>query len=151
VGLAILVLSIAGPAGLYQSRTTLILAYAAIFLPLAIGPLTEALRDIDERLLDVSRSLGRNEAQTLVRVVLPLARPAMLTGATLVFFATLHELPVTLLLRPTGSETLAVRLWGAMIEGQYTTASIAALLMVVISVPLLALHARSQVRVSVAA
>lgn len=151
VGLAILVLSIAGPAGLYQSRTTLILAYAAIFLPLAIGPVAEALRDIDERLLDVSRSLGRTEAQTLLRVILPLARPAMLTGATLVFFATLHELPVTLLLRPTGSETLAVRLWGAMIEGQYTTASIAALLMVVISVPLLALHARAQMRVSVAA
>lgn len=150
VGLAILVLSIAGPAALYQSRTTLVLAYAALFLPLAIGPLSEALRGIDERLLDVSRSLGRSEMRTLVGVVLPLVRPAMLTGAALVFFATLHELPVTLLLRPTGSETLAVRLWGAMIEGQYTTASIAALLMVVISVPLLALHARSQVRASVA-
>jgi iron(III) transport system permease protein len=151
VGLAILVLSLAGPAALYQSTTTLVLAYAVLFLPLSVGALSTALRDIDERLLDASRTLGRSDAATLARVVLPLVRPAALTGAVLVFFAAFHELPVTLLLRPTGAETLAVRLWGAMVEGQYTTASIAALLMVAISVPLLALHARATTRAAVAA
>lgn len=151
VGLAILVLSVLGPAVLYQSTATLVAAYAVLFLPLAIAPMSVALRRIDERLLDASRALGRSDAATLVRVVLPLVRPAALTGAVLVFFAAFHELPVTLLLRPTGAETLSVRLWGAMVEGQYTTASIAALLMVAISVPLLALHARASVRVAVAA
>lgn len=142
VGLAILVLSLAGPPALYQSTTTLVLAYAVLFLPLSVGAMSTALRRIDDRLLDASRTLGRSDASTLVSVVLPLVRPAALTGAVLVFFAAFHELPVTLLLRPTGAETLAVRLWGAMVEGQYTTASIAALLMVAISVPLLGLHAR---------
>jgi iron(III) transport system permease protein len=151
VGLAILVLSLAGPSALYQSTNTLVLAYAVLFLPLAVGALSGAMRGIDERLLGVSRTLGRTDAATLARVVLPLARPAALTGAVLVFFAAFHELPVTLLLRPTGTETLAVRLWGAMVEGQYTTASIAALLMVVISVPLLALHAGATSRGAVAA
>lgn len=151
VGLAILVLSLIGPAALYQSTTTLVAAYAVLFLPLAIAPLGVAVRRIDERLLDASRMLGSTDATTLVRVIVPLARPAALTGAVLVFFATLHELPATLLLRPTGTETLAVRLWGAMVEGQYTTASIAALLMVAISLPLLALHARASVREAVAA
>jgi len=151
IGLAILVLSVRGPAALYQSPTTLVLAYAAVFLPLAVGPILTALRRVDDRLLDVSRSLGRSDGVTVVRVLLPLARPSALTGATLVFFAAFHELPVTLLLRPTGSETLAVRVWGAMVEGQYTTASIAALLMVAISLPLLALHARATVREAVAA
>jgi iron(III) transport system permease protein len=145
VGLAILVLSLLGPATLYQSTTTLVLAYAVLFLPLAIAPLSVALRRIDDRLLDASRALGRSDAATLALVVLPLVRPAALTGAVLVFFATFHELPATLLLRPTGAETLAVRLWGAMVEGQYTTASISALLMVAISVPLLWLHARATV------
>ena len=151
VGLAILVLSLALPAALYQSTTTLVLAYAVLFLPLSVGAMSTALRRVDGRLLDASRTLGRSDASTLVRVVLPLVRPAALTGAVLVFFAAFHELPVTLLLRPTGTETLAVRLWGAMVEGQYTTASIAALLMVAISVPLLALHARVAARAAVAA
>jgi iron(III) transport system permease protein len=151
VGLAILVLSLAGPAALYQSTTTLVLAYAVLFLPLSIGAFSDALRRIDERLLDASRTLGKSDASTLARVVLPLARSAALTGAVLVFFAAFHELPVTLLLRPTGAETLAVRLWGAMVEGQYTTASIAALVMVAISVPLLALHARATARGAVGA
>lgn len=151
VGLAILVLSLAGPAALYQSTTTLVLAYAVLFLPLAIGALSTGLRRIDDRLLDASRTLGRSDASTLVGVMLPLARPAALTGAVLVFFAAFHELPVTLLLRPTSAETLAVRLWGAMVEGQYTTASCAALLMVAMSVPLLGLHARATARGAVAA
>ncbi len=151
VGLAILVLSVRGPSALYQSTTTLVLTYSVLFLPLAIAPLSVALRRIDGRLLDASRSLGESDAATLRRVVLPLVRPAALTAAVLVFFATLHELPATLLLRPTGAETLAVRVWGAMVEGQYTTASIAALLMVAISVPLLALHARATIREAVAA
>ena len=142
VGLAILVLSLAGPAALYQSTTTLVFAYAVLFLPLSIGAMSTALRRIDDRLLDASRTLGRSDASTLVSVVLPLVRPAALTGAVLVFFSAFHELPVTLLLRPTGAETLAVRRWGAMVEGQYTTASVAALLMVAISLPLLVLHAR---------
>ncbi|WP_439593471.1 ABC transporter permease [Microbacterium sp.] len=151
VGLAILVLALRGPPVLYQSTTALVLAYAVLFLPLAVAPLSVALRRIDERLLDASRVLGGSDAATLGRIVLPLALPAALTGAVLVFFAAFHELPATLLLRPTGAETLAVRLWGAMVEGQYTTASIAALLMVAISVPLLGLHARATVREAVAA
>ncbi|MDN3495403.1 iron ABC transporter permease [Planococcus sp. APC 4015] len=151
VALAILVLAILGPAALYQSTAMLVIAYVVLFLPLAIAPLSLSLRRIDERLLEASRALGRSDAVTLALVVLPLMRPAALTSAILVFFAAFHELPATLLLRPTGAETLAVRLWGAMVEGQYTTASIAALLMVVISVPLLALHARATVRGAVQA
>ncbi|MCI2956532.1 ABC transporter permease subunit [Agromyces atrinae] len=151
IGLAILVLAIAGPAFLYQSVTTLTLAYAVVFLPLAVGAILVALRQIDPRLLEVSRSLGHSSASTAVRVVAPLTRRAVLAGAALVFFAAVHELPVTLLLRPTGSETLAIRVWGAVVEGQYTTASIAALLLVALSVPLLALHERASLRAAVAA
>jgi len=151
VGLAVLVLSLLGPQALYQSTTTLVLAYAVLFLPLALGPLVVALRRIDPRLIEVSRTLGQSPWRTGVRVVAPLVRRAALAGAALVFFAALHELPVTLLLRPTGSETLAIRVWGAIVEGQYTTASIAALLMVALSVPLLALHERAAARAAVSA
>ncbi len=151
VGLAVLVLSLIGPRVLYQSTTTLVLAYAVLFLPLALGPLVIALRRIDPRLIDVARTLGDPPVRTALRVVAPLVRRSALVGATLVFFAALHELPVTLLLRPTGSETLAIRVWGAIVEGQYTTASIAALLMVALSVPLLALHERSAARAAVSA
>lgn len=143
VGLAVLVLATAGPAQLYQSTVVLVLAYAAVFLPLAAGPIAGALRRLDPRLVEASSALGRSDRHTLTRVVAPLVRTPVLNGVVLVFFAVFHELPVTLLLRPTGTETLAVRMWGAMVEGQYTTASLAALVMAVVSLPLLAVHARA--------
>jgi len=149
IGLALLVLAVAAPRPLYQSAPVLVAGYAVIFLPVAVGAMTVALRGIDPRLSESSRLLGRGAIGTFRHVTVPLAWRAAATGAALVFFATLHELPVTLLLRPTGTETLAVRLWGAMVEGQYTTASIAAVLMVAVSFPLLAVHARSSVRSAV--
>ncbi len=45
----------------------------------------------------------------------------------------MKELPATLLLRPTGFETLAVRIWSSASELFYTEASVAALVLVAIS------------------
>jgi iron(III) transport system permease protein len=45
----------------------------------------------------------------------------------------MKELPATLLLRPTGFETLAVRIWSASSELFYTQASVAALVLVTVS------------------
>lgn len=146
MGLAFLVVSLALPSAFYQSTWVLLLAYAAISLPLAVGALQIGLRQIDPRLLEVSRTLGAGAGSTAMRVVLPLVWRAGATGALLVAVTVLHELPATLLLRPTGTETLAIRLWGAVIEGQYTTGSIAAILLVAIGIPLIAGHHRAILR-----
>ncbi|MGH8926876.1 MAG: iron ABC transporter permease, partial [Acidimicrobiia bacterium] len=57
----------------------------------------------------------------------------LMAGAGLVFLTTMKELPATLLLRPTGFETLAVRIWSTTSEGFYTRASFAALVLVAVS------------------
>jgi iron(III) transport system permease protein len=55
----------------------------------------------------------------------------------------MKELPATLLIRPNEFETLAVRIWSATGEGFLTTASLASLALLVVSVvPLLALTYR---------
>ena len=77
------------------------------------------------------------------RVAGKLVWRSVLAGAALVFLATMKELPATLLLRPTGFETLAVDIWGAASELFYTQASVAALVLVGLSaVPLFLLVAR---------
>ena len=58
-------------------------------------------------------------------------KPALATGALLVFVDCMKELPATLLLRPLGFETLATHLYGDAIRGTYEDAAIAALLIVV--------------------
>jgi iron(III) transport system permease protein len=63
----------------------------------------------------------------------PLTLPGIGAGAALVFLAAMKELPATLLLRPTGTETLATRLWSATGVGRYAEAAPYALLLVVLA------------------
>jgi iron(III) transport system permease protein len=90
----------------------------------------------------VSRSLGDSYRKTLVKVVLPIASPGLIAAAALVMLTVLKELPATLLLRPTGVETLATRMWSATEELAYAQAAPYALVLVIIAgLPALALNA----------
>jgi iron(III) transport system permease protein len=57
----------------------------------------------------------------------------MLAGAALVFLTTAKELPATLLLAPTGFDTLATRIWSAATEGFFARAAAPALILLVVS------------------
>jgi iron(III) transport system permease protein len=92
------------------------------------------MRRIGPGLEEVSRSLGVGRWATTWRVTVPLMRRSMLAGGALVFLSVMKELPATLLLRPTGFDTLPVRIWSATNELFYTQASFAALALVAVSI-----------------
>jgi len=80
-------------------------------------------------------------------VTAPLAGSGILAGAALVFLTTMKELPATLLLGPTGFETLATRVWGATSEAFFARAAAPALMLIGISaVPLYLLVIREQAK-----
>jgi iron(III) transport system permease protein len=58
----------------------------------------------------------------------------LLAGGLLVFVTTLKELPATLLLRPSGFTTLAVRIWSSSSELLYTRAAVSALVLIAVSI-----------------
>jgi iron(III) transport system permease protein len=87
-------------------------------------------------LAEASRSLGVGGAPTLVRVVLPLVAPSVLTGLVLVALAVGTELTATLLLAPTGTDTLALAFWREASELDYAAAAPYAAVMIAMSVPL---------------
>lgn len=140
VGLALVFLGIRLLPGIYQETPLLVLAYAVLFLPLAVGSVRAAVAATPARLEEVSRSLGHGRLSTLARVTVPLAAPGVAAGAALVFLTAAKELPATLLLRPTGADTLAIRLWTHTGAGQYAAAAPYAVLLVVLAaVPVLLL------------
>lgn len=55
------------------------------YLPLMILPLYVTLERLDHRLLEASRDLGANAAETFRRVTLPIAMPGIAAGLLLVF------------------------------------------------------------------
>lgn len=119
--------------GLYQTVAILIVAYLVRFLPEAVSATRSSLAALDRRFEEAARSLGSSRLRTMRRVTLPLIQPGLLAGAGLVFLTTMKELPATLILRPTGFETLATRVWTATSDGIYSQAALPALLLVVAS------------------
>ncbi|MCE7012163.1 iron ABC transporter permease [Kibdelosporangium philippinense] len=111
VGLALVFFAVRFVPGLYQRTPMLAFAYAVLFLPLAVSAVRTAVANAPPVLEDVSRSLGKGRAATRMLVTIPLAVPGVLTGAALVFLTCAKELPATLMLRPTGTDTLATELW----------------------------------------
>jgi len=143
VGVAVVAFSLQWIRPLYQTVALLILTYAAMFMAQSVSTTQDSLRRSSSDLEDASRGLGRGPWETLRRVTVPLAKPGLLAGSALVFLSVMKELPATLLLRPNGFETLAIRIWSSTSEGFYTRASAASLALLAVSiVPLLALTYR---------
>jgi len=130
---------------LYQNLTLLIFAYVVLFLPAAVGTVRSSVLQVNPRVEDAARSLGRTPPQVFASITLPLVRPGLLSGAALVFLLTMKELPATLILRPTGFPTLATSIWSAASEAFFAQAAAPALLLILASsVPLAFLMLRGR-------
>ena len=115
------------------------------FLPQAVGATRLSLLQVSPRLEEAARGLGRSSLGTLAAVTVPLARPGLLAGATLVFLTVMKELPLTLIRAPTEFDTLATVIWGAATAGAFGKAAAPALLLIAVSaVPTLLLVARDR-------
>src|SRR5690606_3897047 len=146
VGLSLAFFGINVAYPLYQSVWLLALAYGVPFLPLGVGAVAAAAAQAAPALAPVARSLGRGAAAVFRTVTLPLTAPGIGAGAALAFLTCMKELPATLLLRPTGMETLATRVWSHTGVAEYAAAApYAALLVVLAAVPTWLLASRSGV------
>jgi iron(III) transport system permease protein len=123
VGLALVYLGVRVVPALYQTAAMLLAAYVVLFLPVAVGAARSAVASTSPVLEQVARSLGRTPAGAFAAVTAPLIAPGLLAGAALVAVSVMKELPATLILRPTGVETLATELWTATSAGAYGAAA----------------------------
>ncbi len=142
IGLSLVFFGANSVGALYQSIWLLLIAYLILFLPNAMAAMVTPLSQVPMAMTEVSRSLGKNYGKTLRKVVLPIAQPGLVAAIALAMLTVVKELPATLLLRPTGTETLATRLWQATEELAYSQAAPYALTLVIIAgLPALALNA----------
>jgi iron(III) transport system permease protein len=118
---------------LYQTFALLIVAYAVHFGSQSLRASQVAVGAVPRRVEDAARSLGAGRVRRFATVQLPLMRGGLLAGAGLVLLSTMKELPATLILAPTGTETLATEIWSARAEGFFAEAGLASLLLLALS------------------
>ncbi|WP_455198889.1 ABC transporter permease [Kaarinaea lacus] len=122
---------------LYGGLAALVIAVVIRFLPLAVQSQDAVMAQLTPSVEQVGRILGAGPLENLWRVVLPMIRSGMATAWVLVFIDTLKELPATLILRPTGFDTLPVRIWIEASEEMLELAAPAALMLVIGTLPVL--------------
>jgi len=119
--------------GLYQTFPLLVFAYVVHFGAQAMRASQVAVSGVPRRMEDAARSLGSGRWRRLRTVDLPLMLPGLAAGAGLVLLSTMKELPATLLLAPTGFDTLATRIWSATESAFFARAGLNALALVALS------------------
>jgi iron(III) transport system permease protein len=135
VALALVTVAIRYARPAYQTTALLLAAYVILFLPLATVSLRAALAQVPPALDEAARALGARPLGVFCRVTLPMLARGIGAGGVLVFLSIVTELTATLLLAPTGTETLATRFWSNSSEIAYGAAAPYAVLMIVISAP----------------
>jgi iron(III) transport system permease protein len=133
IALAIVALAVHALNPLYQTAGLLVVAYAILFLPLALVSVRAAFVQAQPRLEESARALGIGWLETAWRVVLPLAAPGLGAGGAMVFISVVTELTTTLLLAPIGTKTLATQIWVDTSSVAFAAAAPYAALLVTIS------------------
>ena len=117
----------------YQTTPLLIVVYAVMFFPMAVVSVRAAVARAPIGLEEVGNSLGVSRASVFWRVTLPLIGPGLAAAFCLVFLETATELTATLILIPTGVQTLATGFWAQQTNLSYGAAAPYAGIMILIA------------------
>ncbi len=117
----------------YQTAPLLIFAYAIMFFPLALVGVRASVAQAPASLEEVAGSLGVPRHRVLWRVTLPLVAPGLGAAFCLVFLSAVTELTATLILIPTGVQTLATQFWAYQQNLSYGQAAPFALVIIAIA------------------
>jgi iron(III) transport system permease protein len=117
----------------YQTAPLLIFAYAIMFFPLALVGVRASVAQAPASLEEVAGSLGVPRHRVLWRVTLPLIAPGLGAAFCLVFLSAVTELTATLILIPTGVQTLATQFWAYQQNLSYGQAAPFALVIIAIA------------------
>ncbi len=126
------------------SVTALFLAFVIHFFAKAYQMTRAGLIQLSPRVEEGARMLGCSPVQTFWLITRPLLTPALMVAWIFVFLSSMRELAASLLLRPAGFDPLTVKVWIAASEGFYEQAAAPALLIVILSLPMVMIMARHQ-------
>ena len=108
----------------------MLLAFVARFLAVAYSAVETAMNRITRSHDEAARNLGCSGWMLLRRVYLPLLSGGLFTGVLMVFVDVMKEMPITLMTRPFGWDTLSVRVYNMTTEGMWDQAALPAIAIV---------------------
>jgi len=119
-----------GAPWLQGTLIVMLMAYLIRFLAVAYQPVQSAIQRLSPNIDESARSLGCSGLGLLKRVYFPIVRGGVMTALVLVFVDVMKEMPITLMTRPFGWDTLAIRIFEMTSEGEWGRAALPATVLV---------------------
>jgi len=105
----------------------MLLAYLIRFMAAGYKSIDSAMHRVTSNIDEASRLMGLRGIKLLIKVHLPMLRGGIFTALTLIFVDVMKEMPITLMTRPFGWDTLAVKIYELTSEGEWERAALPAL------------------------
>lgn len=108
----------------------MLVAYLIRFLAVSYYPIDGAMHRVTRNIDEAALTFGVYGWTMIHKVHFPILKSGIFTAATLVFIDVMKEMPITLMTRPFGWDTLAVRIFSLTSEGQWEQAALPAIMLV---------------------
>jgi iron(III) transport system permease protein len=123
LGLALMIVYLHLPIGVYGTIWILLIAYVTRFLPYGLRYNTTSMLQIHKELEESAAMSGASWTTTFRRIILPLLKPGLLAGWIYIVIVSIRELSSSILLYSPGSEVLSILIWELWENGQYVELS----------------------------
>jgi len=124
---------------------TVLFAYTVRFLTAGFNSINSSMHRITRSLDEASMLLGTTGLTLLRKIHIPILKNGLYTAAILVFVDVMKEMPITLMTRPFGWDTLAVKIFELTSEGEWQRAALSSLTLVIAGlIPLIWLNRGSE-------
>ena len=124
---------------------TVLFAYTVRFLTAGFNSISSSMHRITKSVDEASTLLGITGLSLLQKIHIPILKNGLYTAAMLVFVDVMKEMPITLMTRPFGWDTLAVKIFELTSEGEWQRAALPAITLVLAGlVPLILLNRKSE-------
>jgi len=118
------------PPAIQGTVPVMLAAYMVRFMAVGFNPVDSAMHRVTRSIDETARTLGTRGFGLLRRVYVPMLRGGMLTAGILVLVDVMKEMPITLMTRPFGMDTLAVKIFELTSEGEWHRAALPAVTLV---------------------
>ena len=130
---------------LTSTIVALITGLSIRFYSIALSPIANAFLHISDSHFHILALLKNSKPQNFFKLIVPMIKPGLMTSALMVFVEVMKEMPITLMTRPFGKETLSIRIFEMTSEGEWQRAALPSLLLVLIGlIPTVILIMRSE-------
>jgi iron(III) transport system permease protein len=124
---------------------TVLFAYTVRFLTAGFNSINSSMHRVTRSIDEASTLLGITGVKLLRRIHIPILKNGLYVAAMLIFVDVMKEMPITLMTRPFGWDTLAVKIFELTSEGEWQRAALPSVTLVIAGlIPLILLNRKSE-------